>query len=408
MDFKIKKEGLTGDALKMAEGLEAALAPALADVNKGLSTEDIDKLIDKALTGKGLPDAEIVTIKGFAETLRKQGEELDKLKAHGIETTEENFLKTLEDAKDELKTIQKQRTGMKEFVIKAPGIHTTATTGGTRAITNSVSAFTAQRLGDGPMNLINRSTPFVLDYVNVGNTNSSVLIWFDELPKEGDFAVTAEGAVKPMVQYRFERKSADYVKAAGYTQVTDEFERDFPGLYTTIRRLMVGDCKLKIAQIILTNLLSAAPTFSYTGLNAAIDGADDYAAIYAARTQAKTLYFNPNVLFLNPADDAKLALAKTPGSGELANYPLNDLFDAIIVDPAITAGTFLLGDLSNFNVDMYGDIIVKIGYINDDLIRNQFTVVVEQFFFNYISSNKLGGLVKGTFSTIKTALETSA
>jgi hypothetical protein len=70
------------------------------------------------------------------------------------------------------------------------------------------------------------------------------------------------------------------------------------------------------------------------------------------------------------------------------------MFDAIIEDPRIAAGTFILGDLSNYNVDFYGDIIVKIGYINDDLIRNQFTVVVEQFFFQYISTNKLGGIGK--------------
>lgn len=406
MKFEIKKDGLTGETLKFAEAMEAALKPALEDANKGMSETEINALIDKALKGKGISEEEVTSIKGFAETIRKQGAEIDKLKANGIETSEENFLKTLESAKDELKQIQKTRTGMKEFVIKAPAIHTTATTGSTRAITNSVSAFTAQRMGDGPMNLINRGTPFVLDYVNVGTTNSSVLIWFDELAKEGDFAVTAEGAVKPMVQYRFERKSADYVKAAGYTQITDEFERDFPGLYTTIRRLLVSDCRLKIADLILTNLVSATPTFSYTGLNAKIDNADNFAAIKAAVVGAKTLYFTPNVLFLNPADAAIMSLTKST-TGDLIVYPFDEMFDAVIEDPRITAGTFLLGDLSNYNVDFYGDIIVKIGYINDDLIRNQFTVVVEQFFFQYISTNKLGGLVKGTFATIKTALETA-
>jgi hypothetical protein len=405
MDFKIKKDGLTGETLKFAEAMEAALAPALAEANKAKTDAEIEALIDKALTGKGVTAEEITSIKGFSNTLRTQAEEIDKLKANGIETTEETFLKTLEDSKDELKKIQKTKVGVKEFVIKAAGVTTTATTGSTRALTNSVSAFTAQRMGDGPMNLINRAPAFVLDYVNTGNTNSSVLIWFDEIAKEGDFAVTAEGAVKPMVQYRFERKSADYVKAAGYTQITDEFERDFPGLYTTIRRLMVSDCKLKIADLILTNLLSVAPTFSYTGLNAKVDNVDNFGAIYAAMVGAQTLYFNPNVLFLNPADAAIMALQKTT-QGNYLETPLNALFDAIVVDPRITAGTFLLGDLSNYNVDFYGDIIVKIGYINDDLIRNQFTVVVEQFFFQYISTNKLGGIVKGTFSTIKTALET--
>lgn len=405
MDFTIKTDGLTGETLKFAEAMETALRPALAEANKTKTDDEINALIDKALNGKGITAEEVTSIKNFSETLRRQAADIEKLKAHGIETSEENLLTSLENAKDELKAIQKSRTGMKEFVLKAAGIHTTATTGSTRALTNSVSAFTAQRLGEGPMNLINRGNPFVLDYVNVGNTNSSVLIWFDEIAKEGDFAVTAEGAVKPLVQYRFERKSADYKKAAGYTQITDEFERDFPGLYTTIRRLMVSDCRLKIADLILSDLITATPAFSYTGLNAKIDNADNFAAIKAAVVGAKVLYFNPNVLFLNPADAAIMSLTKD-STGQYLVTPLSEMFDAIIEDPRITAGTFLLGDLSNYNVDFYGDIIVKIGYINDDLIRNQFTVVVEQFFFQYISSNKLGGLVKGTFSTIKTALET--
>lgn len=405
MDFKIKKDGLTGETLKMAEAMEAAFAPAFAGVNKGLTEAEVDSLIDKALKNKDLTEDQIKTIKETASAVRTQAAEIEKLKSNAIETQEENFLETLKAAEKELKAIQKTKVGVKEFVIKAPGVTTTATSGSTRALTNSVSAFTAQRMGDGPMNLINRADPFVLDYVNVGTTNSSVLIWFDELAKEGDFAITAEGAVKPMVQYRFERKSASYDKAAGYTQITDEFERDFPGLYTTIRRLMVTDCKLKIADLILTNLISVTPTFSYTGLNAKIDNADNFAAIKAAVVGSKSLYFTPNVLFLNPADAAIMSLTKST-TGEYIMYPFDQMFDAVIEDPRITAGTFLLGDLSNYNVDMYGDIIVKIGYINDDLIRNQFTVVVEQFFFQYISSNKLGGLVKGTFSTIKTALET--
>jgi hypothetical protein len=175
MDFKIKKDGLTGETLKFAEAMEAALTPALAEVNKGLSAEDVDKLIDKALKGKGMDDEQANTIKELANSLKLQGAELDKIKAHGIETTEENFLHTLEAAKDELKQIQKSRFGVKEFVIKAPAVTTTATTGTTRALTNSVTAFSAQRMGDGPMNLINRGNPFVLDYVNTGTTNSSVL-----------------------------------------------------------------------------------------------------------------------------------------------------------------------------------------------------------------------------------------
>ncbi len=141
-------------------------------------------------------------------------------------------------------------------------------------------------------------------------------------------------------------------------------------------------------------------------MNGLINNADRYAAIYAGVTQAQTLFFNPTVLFLNPADNALMMLNKST-TGEWVTPPLMDLFDAVIVDPRVTAGTFLLGDMTMFNVDFYGDVIVKIGYVNDDLIKNQFTVVVEQFFYDYIKTNQLGGLVKGTFSTVQALLETA-
>jgi hypothetical protein len=413
MKFQIKKDGLTGETLKFAELMEGALDIAFNDATKGALTEkEVNNLISKALEGKGATTEQETTIKETAEAVRKQAAEIEKIKASGIETDQESFLDTLEKAKDELKQIQKNRTGMKTFTLKAAGVTTTATTGGTRAITNSVSAAGGQRLGDGPIYEIRRGKPFILDFVNLGSTTSSVLIWFDELAKEGDFAVTAEGVAKPMVQYRFERKSASYQKAAGYSTITDEFERDFPQLYTTIRRLMESDVRLAMASIILADVISAAPTFSYTGLNAKIDNADNYAAIGAAIAGQQALYFgDPNVLFLNPADAWIMKLQKTT-TGEYVMPPFDwngntYAFGTVIVDPRITAGTFLIGDLNNYNVDLYGDVIVKIGYVNDDLIKNQFTVVVEQFFYDYISTNKLGGLTKGTFATIKTALETA-
>jgi hypothetical protein len=70
----------------------------------------------------------------------------------------------------------------------------------------------------------------VLQFVSVGQTDAPALLWFEEVPKDGDFAVVAEGAVKPLIQYKFERRTADYRKVAGYTAITDEFTMDFPRL----------------------------------------------------------------------------------------------------------------------------------------------------------------------------------
>ncbi len=409
--FEMKKDGLTGDNLAFAEKMEAALDAAFDKAAKQIPDQtEVDRLIAKAMEGKGLTPEQEKSIMDTAASVRQIAIDVDKIKAHGVETSEETLEDTLKAAKDELLSIKRNGTGMKSFVLnanKAAGIHTTATTGSTRAITDSVSDFTSQRIPGGAMNLIMRPKPFILDFVNVGQTDSAVLIWWDEVAKEGDFAVTAEGVLKPMVQYRFERKSADYKKGAGYSVMTDEFDRDFPGLVTLIKRLMQQDCRLKIGDIVLTDLLAAVSTFTYTGLNASIDNADNYAAIAAVIAQKQSFYFDgPNVLFLNQADAVKMRFTKA-SDGTYIMPPADWGVDAIIIDPRITAGTFVVGDLSMFNVDFYGPVIVKIGYVNDDLIKNQYTVVVEQFFYDYISTNKKPAIVKGTFSTIKTALETA-
>src|ERR1051326_4433528 len=193
MKFQMNKDGLTGDTLKFAEAMDSAIAKAL---ETAVDAQTLEAKITAAVEGKGLTADQLKQINETAETVRKHAAELDKIKAGGIDVPVESFQKTLENSVDELKKIHSNRTGMKQFNLKAAAVTTTATTGTTRAITNSVDATGAQRLGDGPMNLINRAQPFILDYVNVGSTNASTLVWWDEKPKEGDFAVTAEGVVK--------------------------------------------------------------------------------------------------------------------------------------------------------------------------------------------------------------------
>jgi hypothetical protein len=59
----------------------------------------------------------------------------------------------------------------------------------------------------------------------------------------------------------------------------------------------------------------------------------------------------------------------------------------------VALGFALLGDFSAFKVDIYKDFYLKIGWINDDLIRNQFCIVGELRYHDYISDNDKNGLV---------------
>lgn len=407
-EFKALVEKVGLEAAKVikaeAEKLEAALKAEHANVMKGVATKE-----------------EIEAFK--ADVLKSNNDLIEKLKVQGIKMAElenaakgntdntlEVFKNQLDEQKPELDRIKLNKAGSVAFTLKAAGVTGTVGIGGNAAsIVEQGSAAALLRLGDGPVYTIQRGLPFILNFVSVGNTTAAALIWFDEIPKAGDFAVTAEGALKPLVQYLFERRTASYRKAAGYSVITEEFDQDFPRLVSTIKQLMQIDVRNVMTDLILTDMIANASPYAYNGLDGQIDNADDYAAIGAAIAQLQALYYTPNVLVLNPADAWRMKLQKgvdghyimPPFQWDGKTYE----FGTVVVDPRVAVGNFFIGDGSVYHVDLKGDIIVRIGYNGDDFIRNQYTIVVEQYFYNYISTAKKPGFIYANFNTIKADIE---
>jgi HK97 family phage major capsid protein len=400
MKLQLKTEGLTGENLAFVE----ALNKKFNEQPEALDKDEAKALVQEVLNAEGEG-----TIKNI---LKIQGEQLSKinqqLTAHTDENPLEQFKQELKDAEKELSRIRTDKSGSKAFVIKTPAVTTTAGS----VANQSFSAASLLRIGgDAPIFEIQRIDPQVLQFVSVGQTDAPALLWFEEIPKDGDFAVVAEGAVKPLMQYKFERRTADYKKVAGYTAITDEFTMDFPRLVSTIRRLMQRDCTNKMNSLILTDMTTAASTYSYPALALKIDNADRYAAIGAAVSQLQSLGYQPNFIAVNPADAWVMRLIKgTDGHYVMPPFTWNGQsyeFGKVIVDPSIAVGNFFLGDGNVYNVDMRGDIIVRIGYVNDDFIRNQYSLVVERYFYNYIPQSRKTGLIYTSYATVMTAIETA-
>ncbi len=387
-----------------SDKLETKLKADHANVMAGIATkEEIEAFKTTVLESN----------KTLEEALKAQGEKMGELEAKtsgSLDGTVEKFRTEFESRKSELDKIKQDKSGIISFTIKAAGVTGTIGIGGnTSSLTEQGAAAALLRLGDGPVYAIERGLPFILNFVSVGNTNASALIWFDEVQKEGDFAITAEGALKPLVQYLFERRTASYRKAAGYSVITEEFDNDFPRLVSTIKQLMAIDVRNKMNDLILTDMLTQASAYAYNGLDGQIDNADDYAAIGAAIAQLSNFYYTPNVLVLNPADAWRMKLTKgTTGYYVMPPFQWNGKtyeFGTVIVDPRVTAGNFFIGDGSVYHVDLKGEIIVRMGYANDDFIRNQYTLVVEQYFYNYISNARKAGFIYANFDVVKADIE---
>ncbi len=414
-----EKAGLSDDEQKVVLACKKVTMNAVADAKKG--TIDSAALEQKL---KEMKDG--LTAKEFADLMTKletQGTEIGKLmdklnNKPSTKTALESFKESVEGAKDELAEIRRNKSGIKAFEVsgstfstKAAAVTMTVDPGaGDASIVEQGSASALLRIGDGPLFERQRGVPFILNFVNVGMTDSPALIWFEEVATEGAFAIVAEGATKPLLQYKFERRTAEYRKAAGYTVITDEFTNDFPRLVTTIQKLMRLDVRLQMNQLILTDMVSQAASYTFSGLDDQVDNADDYAAIGAAIAQLQTNFYTPNVLVLSPADAWRMRLTKSTGDGQYLVPPFEwngtqYEFGRVIVDPAVAAGNFFVGDGNVYNVDLKGEIIVRVGYNQDDFIKNQYSMVVEQYFYNYISQARRAGMIYGNFAAIKAAIE---
>lgn len=424
MKLVLKTDGLTGDTLTFATKLQAMLN----DLPEAMGKEETEKAIKDALgaifgTEKGEVNVAFLdTIKDMNDpekegsiksALIKQGEAINSLleqvgKSMPGTSTMEQFKKDF-DAKVKdgaFDKVKQDKSGAVSFVIKAAAVTTR-----TGAVSNNASALSDQLVGNDGAQIfeIKRGTPFILDFVTVGNTDAPAIIWFDETQKQGDFAVTAEGAVKPLVEYIWVRQSADYRKAAGRSIITEEFDKDYPRLVSKILQLMNIDCRNTMNALILTDMIAQASPFTYTGLNAAISTPDDYAAIGAVICQLQSFFYQPNVLVLNPADAWTMRLTKDL-QGRYQMSPLNAAdgktyeFGAIITDPRVGIGYAFVGDGSIYNVDLRGDLIVRMGYSTGDFEANQYTLLVEQYFFNYISQARKPGFIYFNFDTVKAVI----
>jgi hypothetical protein len=424
MKLVLKTDGLTGDSLAFATKLQAMLN----ELPEAMGKEDTEKAIKDALgaifgTEKGEVNvAFLETIKDMNDPEKKgsiknalieQGNAINSILEQvgksmpGVSTMEQfkkDFdAKVKEGAFDKVK---QDKAGAVSFVIKVAAVTTR-----TGAVSNNASALSDQLVGNDGAQIfeIKRGTPFILDFVTVGNTDAPAIIWFDETQKQGDFAVTAEGVVKPLIEYIWVRQSADYRKAAGRSIITEEFDKDYPRLVSKIMQLMNIDCRNEMNALILTDMIAQASPFTFAGLNGSITDPDNYAAIGAVICQLQSFFYQPNVLVLNPADAWAMRLTKDL-QGRYQMSPLNGPdgktyeFGAIITDPRVAIGFAFVGDGSIYNVDLRGDLIVRMGYSTGDFEANQYTLLVEQYFFNYISQARKPGFVYFEFATVKAVI----
>lgn len=215
-------------------------------------------------------------------------------------------------------------------------------------------------------------------------------VYMSETTYSDDAATeVAEGAAKPAGTLALTEVSAPVRKIACYLSVTDEQLEDVVGVQTYIENRL----SLMVRQRLDSQLLNGSGTTPEIQGLLTLPGVLTYAktasdsipdAIYHALTKVETEgQAFPDYVLLNPLDFAKVRLLRTSDGLYIWGHPSEKGPETmwairVIKCQALPQGVGLVGDFGNYSLlcERKG-LNIKIGYQNDDFIKNQRCILAE-------------------------------
>lgn len=380
-----------------------------------LSKEDFDKFKNSELSA--LNDR-ISEAEKLASVVKTQGDLINELKEkletgnQGKTVSLEDFLKSISP---KIRDLYKQGSGVIEYSsseLKEAGVRSFRRKDATNmAVGSSVEAMTTPPnspylpgIGGSELELFDivRNPNFIINRVDVGRTNQSRLAWINETSYDGTVGVeVAEGASKPQISHKFKVEMSEAKKAAAYVVLTEEFEDDLPGLATAIRRMLQNDVLRAFDDAIQAAIIAVARPYEISGLDGKVPFTTLFDAMGALLAQIGFYNFIPNTLALNPVTSWQ-ALMDKDSEGRYLNPPFMDRLNRLLVEATkVAVGYGLAGDLSQYKVDIYKDFTMRIGWINDQFIKNQFSIVGELRYHRYISDARKKAIVYNDLAAVQ-------
>lgn len=374
---------------------ETTLNTKQADVLKGLMPkEDFEKFKDDS-TAK--LNETLKSLEKLEEASKAQGEKMNAL----LERPGGAKLKNIDEfmAAQIPKLIELKKAGSGYIEVTGEQLKAAGVTSISNAITNMTSppgSPYAPGLDGTALELFDivRNQNFMINRVSLGNTNQSRLAWINETNYQGTPGTNvAEGATKPLTQHNFQVEYSAAKKAAAYIILTEEFDADLPGLTADVKNMLQADVIRAFDDQIQTDVINVAKPFNITGLNTQIYDANLWDAIFAELVQIGFNNFEPNTAAWNWIEEGRIQMQKDT-QGRYLQPPFLDEINRLKVRAnKMPTGFGLAGDLRQYQVRMYKDYTMRMGWINDQLITNQFSVVGELRYHSFISDNRKNAIV---------------
>ena len=404
------------------------------DENIKKQLDDICNVIDEKLekSAKSIKDNvnnEVDTvIKGEVKNLtEKHSEIVERLDKMEVENKKDNFegvYRTKSEAfgdalnkSESFKAMKNGTQGNASLELKADVLISSDFAGAS----SSRDATGVERV-DGikrdPSNVTN-----MMGIIPVGSTSSNVIRYVKESAYTDNAANVAEGSAPTDSEFQLTAEDAVVQKTSAVMTISQEMLDDTPALSSYLSQRLPAKINTVIDdQLIggsgsspnLLGLMNGGTTFAAGGFANAIESAQELDVLYVAMNQLALSNYAANGIVLNPTDFHKIALLKDTTNEYLRG---NSLVSAdgffringvpVYMNNKMAAGNFVVADFSQASqVWQREGLRVDFGYENNDNF-DKYLVSVRGIARIAHSIYLPKGIVKGAFSTAKTALETS-
>lgn len=344
-------------------------------------------------------------------------EEIKRNQMGGV--TEEALIKALKEKHSEIKKVYEAGSGVVEIEFKAVG--SVATTNGTNA-----NVPTLQGTQDAALGNIELRNIDILGLFSRLSTNQASYAYTEAVPKDGDYGFVEEGKLKPQIDFKWDTRYATPLKVAAHMVLTEEAVTDVAGLESVAKNYLRGKHDLKKAKRLLngtgTNgepkgITAYGKPFMAVSLALAIEKPNFMDVVNSAIVSVRNridyedqMQFQPNLVLINEFDFVTHILsAKTKEGTSL--YPNASIMNAVKIGDAvimpsidIPAGKIFVGDLKRYFITDYVGFSIRIGWINDNFITNQFVMVGESRFHAFVKKLDENAFLYDDINTIKTAI----
>jgi hypothetical protein len=303
-----------------------------------------------------------------------------------------------------------------DFEIKAAGTITSSNiSGGNVPVEDRV---------DGLNTVPSRNVKF-LDTLERRSTDSNIVSWTYQANKDGSAGQTAEGAAKNQIDFDIVVASQAVKKTTAYIKVSTEMLDDVSWMRSEINGELTRELMKAVESQAwdgdntgqnLNGIVNTATAFAAGTFANAIDNANDVDVLTVAINQIKIAEqdFNRGIIFMNPSDVTALKMIKVSSTDKryverLAMVAGNLSLDGtpIVESTLVTAGDYLVGDMSKAFLVQKQGLRIDIGLDADDFTKNLRTVLAEWRGLTFVKNNDRTAFVTGTFATDAAALETT-